>query len=118
VSGIDQIAEILPGAKSRIDIEKILNSVSMIGFEIASLFPRRIEPKSCDTQTLQIIKFRDDPLDVSADETIAGGHPSALVISFELLRVIAIELGALTFPTVAESIGQKLIKNLVLPALR
>ncbi len=48
VRRIDRVSQILPGSEARIDLQKVLDAVSVVGVQVFSLLPYRADPERSD----------------------------------------------------------------------
>ena len=57
----DQFDQIAPVAEMRIDVEEVLNAVSMIGVEMAALLEDRPDPDRRYAEIFQVAEFGPNP---------------------------------------------------------
>jgi hypothetical protein len=59
---VDEIDQVLARAETRIDIEKILDPITMIGVEVPALPEYRAQPQCRDPEIGEIVQLARDPL--------------------------------------------------------
>lgn len=62
----DKIDQLFPCAEVRIDIEEVLNAVSMKGVEVSTLLEDRTQPDGRDAELFEIVELRLDALECAA----------------------------------------------------
>src|SRR5262245_7728936 len=118
MGGIDQIPQILARAKAWIDVEEVLNAISMVGLQVRPLAPDGTDPQGGDAELPQVVQLALDPFERPALKLLTGSHPGAFVCSPELLRVGVVEQGPLILAAIAEAVGQEKVQHLITPVGR
>jgi hypothetical protein len=115
VSGIDQVAEVLVGAKPGIDVQEVLIAVPVVRVEVGALLPHRPDPQRGHAKPLEVREPAANAVDRASLECLARSHPRRPIRRRMITRVIPVEHWTHPAGPVAETIGEKEIKDLVAP---
>jgi hypothetical protein len=111
---VHQVAKILSASESRVNIEEILNAISMISLQVVPLVPHWASPQGRRAQFLEVVQLGRDAADGSALKTFSTLHPPALVRRVQL-RIGSIKERAVLLFSIAEAVWKQKVQNLVSP---
>ena len=89
---VNQIAQILTSAEARIDFEKVLDGIAVVGLQVRSLLEGWIQPEAGNSEALQVIQLAADALKCAAIEAQTSLHSGFLVGGAVLLGVLLVDL--------------------------
>src|SRR5262245_46155223 len=120
VRGGDQLDQIAPVAEMRINVEEVLNAVSVIRIEVSALLKDRPDPDSRYAEPLQIIKFRTNPAQRPTLPPLGARFRPAIPLPRLAVRqsgasggqVASVEHGSRLLSSVAEPIRQQEVERL------
>src|SRR5262245_28124625 len=121
VRGGDQFNQVAPVAEMWINVEEVLNAVSVIRIEVAALLKDRPDPDSRYAEPLQIIEFRTNPtqrptlppLGARFRPAVPPPHLAVGQSGASGGQVASVEQGPRLLPSVAEPIRQQEVERLV-----
>lgn len=70
---MDQFHEVSPGSETRVDIEKVLDSIAVVAVLFDALAEDRCNPEGCDAKVCQIVQLRAYPCQSSPLKTVRPG---------------------------------------------
>ena len=115
---IHKFTQLLARTKSRINLYKVLNAISMIGLQVFTLFPNGSYPKGRSAHVFKILQFAFDAGNRSTLEPFTAFHPFDFIVAFMYQRIIFIKHRTVKFMTITEAVRQKEIKNMISPCQR
>ena len=129
----DQLAQVFAAAETRLDVEKILRRVAVIGFGVARLLEYRTDPQRGHAEAFQIADLGGCARERAANKACARFAPvGGLLVIAERVGVIdrgehrratarrerAVVVAIALFAPIRKSVDQQKIKHLVFPRIR